>query len=117
MTRLTTIVVPVFNSGPFMHKFLEAIEEQRAKTDWNLELIMVDDGSTDNSYERIEELSQTYRYIKGIKLSRNFGHQAAVRTGLSFCKGDYIAIIDDDLQDPPSLLPELFEYLDNGYDV
>lgn len=117
MTRLITIVVPVFNSGAFMHKFLEAIEEQRVKNDWDLELIMVDDGSRDNSYERIEELSQTYQYIKGIKLSRNFGHQAAVRTGLSFCKGDYVAIIDDDLQDPPSLLPGFFEYLDNGYDV
>lgn len=117
MTRLISIVVPVFNSGPFMHKFMEAIESQRAISDWDLELIMVDDGSRDNSYARIEELSTTYKYIKGIKLSRNFGHQAAVRTGLSFCKGDYVAIIDDDLQDPPALLPGFFEYLDDGYDV
>lgn len=117
MSRLISIVVPVFNSGAFMHKFLEAVDEQRAKSAWNLELIMVDDGSRDNSYARIEELSKGYRYIKGIKLSRNFGHQAAVRTGLSFCKGDYVAIIDDDLQDPPSLLPKFFQYLDDGYDV
>lgn len=82
-----------------------------------MELILVDDGSGDGSFLRIEELSKTYEYIKGIKLSRNFGHQAAVRTGLGFCKGDYIAIIDDDLQDPPNLLPRFFAYLDEGYDV
>jgi len=62
-------------------------------------------------------LVQTYSYIKGIKLSKNFGHQIAVKTGLAHCTGDYIAIIDDDLQDPPSLLPLFFSYLDKGYDV
>jgi glycosyltransferase involved in cell wall biosynthesis len=112
-----SIVVPVFNSRDFLHKLLEAIDEQRRDSNWSLELILVDDGSKDGSYSKIEELSEKYPYIKGIKLARNFGHQAAVRTGLSFCKGDYVAIIDDDLQDPPSLLPMFFEYLDQGYDV
>lgn len=117
MSLLISIVVPIFNSRAFIHKFLEAIEIERKAANWDLELIMVDDGSKDNSFSRIEELSEQYPYIKGIKLSRNFGHQAAVRTGLSFCKGDYVAIIDDDLQDPPSLLPGFFEHLDAGYDV
>jgi polyisoprenyl-phosphate glycosyltransferase len=117
MSPLISIVVPVFNSSNFLDKLLSAIDAQKAQSGWNLELILVDDGSKDNSYEKIEELSRQYTYIKAIKLARNFGHQAAVRTGLSFCKGDYIAIIDDDLQDPPSLLPEFFEYLDRGYDV
>ena len=96
---------------------LEAIDLQKDESNWNLELILVDDGSKDGSYAKIEELSKSYIYIKGIKLARNFGHQAAVRTGLSFCQGDYVAIIDDDLQDPPSLLPMFFEYLNQGYDV
>ncbi len=78
---------------------------------------MVDDGSRDSSFAKITELSKTYPYIKGIKLSKNFGHQIAVKTALSHCTGDYIAIIDDDLQDPPSLLPMFFGYLDKGYDV
>ncbi|MES2568259.1 MAG: glycosyltransferase family 2 protein [Bacteroidota bacterium] len=117
MSKKISIIVPIYNSAKFMTNLLEAIDEQKNKSDWNLELILIDDGSKDKSYSKIEELAKRYTYIKGIKLSRNFGHQIAVKTGLSFCTGDYIAIIDDDLQDPPSLLPNFFEYLDNGYEV
>ena len=113
----TSIVVPVYNSYSFLTKLLEAIDKQKNSSGWDLELILVDDGSRDNSYAKIEELCKTYPYIKGIKLSRNFGHQIAVKTGLSHVTGDYVAIIDDDLQDPPSLLPEFFSYLDAGNDV
>jgi glycosyltransferase involved in cell wall biosynthesis len=114
---LKSIVVPVYNSKKFLVNLLEAIETERVKNNWELELILIDDGSKDNSYDEIVRLSAQYSYIKGIKLSRNFGHQAAVRTGLQFCKGDYIAVIDDDLQDPPNLLPDFFSYLDKGFDV
>lgn len=100
-----------------MNLLLEAIDAQRQQSNWDLEVVLVDDGSRDKSYQKIEELSKKYTYIKGIKLSKNFGHQIAVKTALSHCTGDYIAIIDDDLQDPPSLLPSFFEYLDKGYDV
>ena len=117
MSHKISIVVPVYNSANFMHKLLEAIEVERIKNNWNLELVLVDDGSKDGSFDKMVELQKTYPYIKGIKLARNFGHQIAVKTGLSHCTGDYIAIIDDDLQDPPSLLPMFFEYLDNGNDV
>jgi polyisoprenyl-phosphate glycosyltransferase len=117
MTILISIVMPVFNAGKFLHKTVQAIEDQRQESGWNLELIMIDDGSKDDTYARVEELGKKYSYIKAIKLSRNFGHQAAVRTGLEFCKGEYVAILDDDLQDPPSLLPMFFGYLDDGYDV
>lgn len=117
MAKKISIVVPIYNSADFMSALLEAIDAQRKLSNWDLELILVDDGSKDNSYAKIEELSRTYPYIKGVKLSKNFGHQIAVKTGLSCCTGDYIAIIDDDLQDPPSLLPDFFSYLDQGYDV
>src|ERR1041385_8826413 len=112
-----SIIVPIYNSASFMHKLLEAIDIEKNKNSWDLELLLIDDGSRDKSYEKIVELSKKYPYIKGFKLSKNFGHQIAVKTGLSHCKGDYVAIIDDDLQDPPSLLPHFFSYLDNGYDV
>ena len=117
MVRKISILVPVYNSASFMNKLLEAIESQRILSGWDLELILVDDGSKDNSFQKIEELAQRYQYIKGIKLSKNFGHQIAVKTALSHCTGDYVAIIDDDLQDPPSLLPHFFSFLDQGYDV
>jgi len=117
MTNSISIVVPVYNSAAFMHTLLEAVDRERVLNHWDIELILVDDGSKDASYATIEELATQYNYIKGVKLSKNFGHQIAVKTGLSFCTHDYIAIIDDDLQDPPSLLPHFFSYLDQGYDV
>ena len=112
-----SIIVPVYNSSKFLHHLLEAIEIEKNNSKWDLELILVDDGSKDKSFEKILQLSEKYKYIKGIKLSKNFGHQIAVKTGLTYCQGDYIAVIDDDLQDPPSLLPLFFSRLDDGYDV
>ncbi|MFT6069490.1 MAG: dolichol-phosphate mannosyltransferase [Bacteriovoracaceae bacterium] len=112
-----SLVIPVYNSASIMVTLLEAIEVERIKGNWKLELLLIDDGSSDKSYDKIQELSKQYDYIKGCKLSRNFGHQSAVLTGLRLSTGEYIAIIDDDLQDPPSLLPVFFKYLDEGYDV
>ena len=117
MSNKISILVPVYNSASFINKLLAAIDEERVKQGWNLEVVLVDDGSKDKSFERITELVGTYPYVKGIKLSKNFGHQIAVKTALHHATGDYIAIIDDDLQDPPSLLPYFFSYLDKGYDV
>ncbi|WP_051197397.1 glycosyltransferase family 2 protein [Flavobacterium soli] len=112
-----SIIVPVYNSETFLNILVEAIDIEKKRNNWNLELILIDDGSKDLSFNKIKELADSYSYIKGIKLSRNFGHQIAVKTGLTHCSGDYVAIIDDDLQDPPSLLPHFFSFLDSGYDV
>ena len=109
-----TIVVPVYNSSYFLPNLLSAINIEKLKFNWDLELILVDDGSKDQSFEKIIELTDEYSYIRGIKLSRNFGHQIAVKTGLTYCTGDYIAIIDDDLQDSPSLLSSFFKHLDDA---
>ena len=116
-SKKISIIVPVYNSSEFLHNLLEAIDKEKIKNNWNLELLLIDDGSKDNSFEKIVELSSHYNYIKGFRLARNFGHQIAVKTGLTHCSGDYVAVIDDDLQDPPSLLPLFFSYLDNGNDV
>lgn len=117
MQKKISIIVPVYNSEKFLNLLIEAIDLEKEKNKWNLEVVLIDDGSKDYSFNKIVELAKKYTYIKGIKLSRNFGHQIAVKTGLTHCTGDYIAIIDDDLQDPPSLLPNFFTYLDSGYDV
>lgn len=117
MHQKISLIIPVYNSSKFLYKTLEAVDDQRKISNWDLELVLVEDGSPDGSFEVIEALSDKYPYIKAIKLSRNFGHQIAVKTGLSYATGDYIAIIDDDLQDPPSLLPRFFDELDKGYEV
>ena len=114
---MISIVVPVYNSSQFIHLLIQEIEKERIKNNWELELILVEDGSKDNSFETIKDLSKNYNYIKIIKLARNFGHQIAVKTGLAHTKGDYIAVMDDDIQDPPNLLASFFKYLDDGMDV
>jgi polyisoprenyl-phosphate glycosyltransferase len=114
---MISIVVPVYNSSQFIHLLIKEIDKERIKNNWELELILVEDGSKDNSFETIKDLSKNYNYLKIIKLSRNFGHQIAVKTGLAHAKGDYIAVIDDDMQDPPNLLASFFKHLDEGMDV
>ena len=114
---MISIVVPVYNSSQFIHMLIQEIEKERIKNNWELELVLVEDGSKDNSFETIKDLSKNYNYIKIIKLARNFGHQIAVKTGLAHAKGDYIAVMDDDMQDPPNLLASFFKYLDDGMDV
>jgi len=81
------------------------------------ELILVDDGSRDGAFEEIRRLAQQHAFLRGFRLSRNFGHQAALTIGLQKSRGDVVAIIDDDLQDPPELLPEFFRRLEAGADV
>lgn len=115
--RSISIIVPVYNSRATLPLLLAEIDQLRQAEDWDLELILIDDGSADGSFEEITRLFANYPFIRGLRLSRNFGHQAAVMTGLELSRGEYIAIIDDDLQDPPSLLPGFFRHLDNGYDV
>ncbi len=117
LSDAVSIVVPVYNSSGFLHKLIDAIERERIVQQWELELILVDDGSRDNSFEVIRVLAEKYAYIKGVKLARNFGHQIAVRTGLERVTNEFVAIIDDDLQDPPSLLAGFIEHLKNGFDV
>ena len=117
MGHKISIIIPVYRSSKFLQKTVEAVDLQRKECNWDLELVLVEDGSGDDTFEVIEKLSQSYPYIKGVKLSRNFGHQIAVKTGLSYASGDVIAIIDDDMQDPPSLLPRFFAKLEEGYEV
>lgn len=112
-----SIVIPIYNSSKFQSLLLESIEKERILNSWQLEVIFVDDGSRDNSYELAIENSKRYSFLKVIQLSRNFGHQSAVRTGLNFVTGDIVAIIDDDLQDPPSVLPGFIKKINEGWDV
>lgn len=81
------------------------------------EFILIDDGSTDDTWGMISSLHKRDARVKGIKLSRNFGHQAALTAGLNQARGEFTFIIDSDLQDPPELLGAMFEKMNQGYDV
>jgi dolichol-phosphate mannosyltransferase len=112
-----SIIIPIYNSAnifPELHKRLVITMEQ---CNHSFEIIAVLDGCIDNSYEIISTLSCRDRRIKLIEFSRNFGHQAALTAGLCNASGKLIAIIDDDLEDPPELLPQFIEKIHEGFDV
>lgn len=109
-----SIVVPCFNEEESIDLFYNEL----IKYVDNFELIFVDDGSKDNTLEKIKDLSKKDEAVKYISFSRNFGKESALFAGLKLSKGDYVAIMDADLQDPPKLLPEMIEILENEeYDI
>lgn len=116
-SKKISILVPVYNSENILPLLLEKIEIERVENNWDLQLLLIEDAGPDNSFDIIEKLSKKYNYIEGYKLARNFGQQAALSFGLTKVTGDFVAIIDDDLQDPPSLLKDLLAKIDDGFDV
>jgi len=115
--QLHTIVVPVYNSRSTLVTLVERLAGVLTDAGLVYELVLVDDGSSDGSFEEIRRLAGVSECVRGFRLSRNFGQQAALTVGLQQSRGEFIAIIDDDLQDPPELLPDFFSRLRNGADV
>ena len=111
-----SIIVPCYNEAQTIPIFYKEITEVFKKMDYELELLFVDDGSLDKTLLTIKELISD-KCVKYLSFSRNFGKEAAMYAGLLNATGDYIAIMDVDLQDPPSLLPEMIKDIKDGYDV
>ena len=117
MSTELSVVVPVYNeqeSVPELYRRLTAALSGVVKS---FEVVLVDDGSNDRSWEIIRELAARDGRVKGLSFSRNFGHQTAFTAGLDHADGDAVVIMDADLQDPPELLPELLARWREGYDV
>ena len=111
-------VVPAYNEQDTLaelYRRLKAVSEAAGVDSY--EIIIVDDGSTDQTWSELEMLSAQDPRVLAVKLSRNHGHQLALTAGLSFCRGDRVLIIDADLQDPPELLPAMMRLMDDGADV
>jgi dolichol-phosphate mannosyltransferase len=111
------IVIPVYNEQEVLGKTLDRLEEISDPLDYSFNIILIDDGSNDSSWDIISKKSGDDPHIQGIKLSRNFGQQAAISAGLSESDGDAVIILDADLQNPPELIPEFIEKWEEGYDV
>lgn len=116
--KLLTLVVPSYNEEEAIPLFYEeALRVEKELTDIDIEYLFVDDGSRDETMRVVKELNARDPRVHYVSFSRNFGKEAAIYAGLENAAGDYVAILDADLQDPPSLLPEMLEAVENeGYD-
>lgn len=112
-----SIVIPMFNELEVLPLCLQRLEKVVKKLNMTTELVFVDDGSTDGSAEYLAEQTFSNVVIRIIKLSRNFGKEAALTAGLDHVSGDAVIILDADLQDPPELIPEMIEQWRSGVDV
>jgi dolichol-phosphate mannosyltransferase len=108
-----SIVVPCFNEEPCLHELHARLSAAaRGVAGKAYEIVLVNDGSRDGSWEVIRQLAESDPHLVGVNLSRNHGHQLALTAGLDLCAGECILIIDADLQDPPELLPEMISTME-----
>lgn len=111
----TSVVIPVYNGAASIERLVKTVLTELA--DQEVEIVMVNDGSRDNSAEVGRKLAQQYEQVKFISLRKNFGEHNAVMCGLNYASGDHVVIIDDDFQNPPSEIMKLVAELGKGYDV
>ena len=109
---LIMVIVPCFNEEASLPYFFRAYEQLKSTMRMvSFEVLFIDDGSKDSTLSVIKDLAANHEEIKYISFSRNFGKEAAIYAGLSNAGGDYVAVMDVDLQDPPSLLPKMYKIL------
>lgn len=112
-----SVVVPAYNEQEVLEETYRRLTEVMEQTNENYEIIFINDGSRDRTYEIAEALCKNDSRIKLINFSRNFGHQIAVTAGMEYSSGQAIVIIDADLQDPPHVILEMIQKWKEGYDV
>lgn len=116
--KLASLVVPVYNESEVIRVFYERAINTLAKLDgFDYELIFIDDGSRDGSYELLAGFAAGNPRVRVLKFSRNFGHQIAITAGIDHARGDCVVVIDADLQDPPEVVPAMIARWREGFDV
>ena len=111
---MISIVVPCYNEEESMPIFYDEVIKVTSAMDTELEIIFVDDGSKDGTLEIAKQLHERDPKVRYISFSRNFGNEAGMLAGLRAARGDFVAVMDADMQDPPSLLPEMYEAVTTG---
>lgn len=115
--KLITILVPAYNEQEVLHLLYDRLVKlMNENTGYDFEILLVNDGSKDKTFEIMQELREKDKRFCYLNLSRNFGKETAMIAGLDYCNGDAVVIIDADLQDPPELIPEMIKYWEEGYD-
>lgn len=116
MTHLS-IVIPVYNESSLIDELVKRVKTNVKLITEDYEIIIVDDGSQDNTWNSIENEAKSENRIKGIKFSRNFGHHYAITAGLHNSIGEWVVVMDGDLQDRPEVIPDLYNKAQEGFDV
>ena len=116
-TNKISIVLPVYNEEAGIKNTIEVLENFVECQIETYEIIFVDDGSVDSSVDIIRHAQSQYESIRLVEFSRNFGHQLAITAGIRYAKGDAVVVMDADLQDPPSVIPNMIEKWQEGFDV
>lgn len=115
---MVSLVVPVFNESEVIRAFYERATKALAALDGlSYELVFVDDGSRDDSYQQLAAFAAADPHVRVLKFSRNFGHQIAITAGIDHARGDCVVIIDADLQDPPEVVADMVAAWRRGFDV
>jgi glycosyltransferase involved in cell wall biosynthesis len=117
MHMLISVVIPVYQAENIIEELLRRLSAALHFTEGSYEIILVDDGSADNSWQKIIQFSTGNSAIKGIKLSRNFGQHHAITAGIDFCQGNWVVVMDCDLQDKPEEIEMLYNTAVNGFDI
>lgn len=117
MAKKLSIVIPVFNESLCIDELWARVSGIANQLTYEVEIIVVDDGSTDTSFAQISAIAQADSRLKIIRFSRNFGHQLAITAGMDLATGDAVILIDADLQDPPELIVEMLAQFEQGADV
>ena len=117
--KLLSVIVPCYNEEENVRDFYDELCRNAdffREKQLELEIIYVDDGSRDRTVLEVKKLHEEDGRVRLVSFSRNFGKEAAIYAGLQKCRGDFAVLMDADLQDPPSLLPEMYSYIEQGYD-
>lgn len=112
-----SIVIPVYNESSLIKELVKRVKENVKLVTEDYEIIIVDDGSNDDTWESIEIEAKLENRIKAIKFSRNFGHHYAITAGLNKSNGEWVVVMDGDLQDRPEVIPDLYKKAKEGFDV
>ena len=112
-----SVVSPIYRAENIVEKLVDEIQKVMEPLNVTYEIILVDDRSPDNSWQVMKQLSSNFPEVKSIRLSRNFGQHPAIMAGLSFATGDWIVVMDCDLQDQPKEISKLYNKAIEGYDI
>ena len=116
---ILSVIVPCYNEEESVADFYAELMKNEAffrEKELEVEILYIDDGSRDNTAAEVKKLREADQRVRLISFSRNFGKEAGMYAGLEKSRGDYVVMMDVDLQDPPSLLPEMYSYIEQGYD-